>query len=98
MYYLSHVKSFPSSTEIEIRFTGKSLITHLVEDGTAVIADEAPATVYVRQYVLATWKGGWKSKYFKCGLMTVIRLGTNCKIFEYFLFSIDFKVRFQDDP
>lgn len=64
MYYLGHVKSFPSSTEIEIRFTDKSLITHLVEDGTAVIADEAPSTVYVRQHVLATWKGSWKSKYF----------------------------------
>lgn len=110
MYYLGHVKSFPSSTEIEIRFTDKSLITHLVEDGTAVIADEAPATVYVRQHVLATWKGGWKSKYFIGFIIDQTSSGYkvrfddgdkawyNCKIFEYFLFSIDFKVRFQDDP
>ena len=64
MYYRGHVKSFPSSREIEILFTDGDKITHLVEDGTAVIADKAPATVHVRQHVLATWSGRWEDKYY----------------------------------
>ena len=62
LYYRGHVSSFPSPTEIKILFTDGDRITHLVEDGTAVIVDEAPATVHVRQHVLATWSK--KDKYY----------------------------------
>lgn len=62
LYYRGHVSSFPSPTEIKILFTDGDRITHRVEDGTAVIADEAPATVHVRQHVLATWSK--KDKYY----------------------------------
>ena len=62
MYYRGSVDSFPSSDAIKIRYDDGDEITHLVEDGSAVIADKAPDTVDVRDHVMATWKGG--SKYY----------------------------------
>ena len=63
LYYRGYVEPILHSLETEVLFTDGSRITHLDEDRSAIIADEAPATVHVRQHVLAAW-GSLKDKYF----------------------------------
>lgn len=63
MYYRGHVEPIFHTMETEVLFTDGTRITHLDEDKTAIIADESPAKVDVRQHVLVTWTR-WKDKYF----------------------------------